>query len=73
MTFEEMVELLCEYAPNMNVSYTVHDPDVYDGDCKYTLSYYGLICGSELVSPEFVRDYIKNTIIPYLTKTGVIA
>ncbi len=62
MTAEEMIELLCEYSPDMRVSHTVHDQDVYDGDCKYTLSYKGIICGSELVPALFVRDYIKHYI-----------
>ena len=62
MTAEEMIELLCEYSPDMRVSHTVHDPDVYDGGCVYTLTYNGIICGSELVSPCFVREYIKRNI-----------
>ncbi len=61
MEAEEMLELLCEY-PQMRVSYTVHDPDVWDGGCKYTLSINGIICGSDLVTPGFVRDYIKRHI-----------
>ena len=61
MDFEEMIELLCEY-PQMKVSHTIHDPEVYDGDCKYTLSINGIIVGSELVSPGFVRDYIRKNI-----------
>ena len=61
MDFEEMVELLCEF-PGMEVKHTVHDPEVYDGDCKYTLVYKGLVCGSELVTPEFVRDYIRKNV-----------
>lgn len=61
MDYEEMVELLCEF-PGMKVTHRVHDPEVYDGDCKYELSYNGIICGSELVSPGFVRDYIKRHI-----------
>ena len=61
MDFEEMVELLCEY-PQMRVSHTIHTPDIDDGGCKYTLAINGIICGSELVTPGFVRDYIKRHI-----------
>lgn len=61
MTPEEMIELLCEY-PQMRVTKTVHDPEVYDGGCVYTLSINGIICGSELVEPGFVRDYIKRNV-----------
>ena len=70
MTFEEMVELLCEYAPHMEVRHTIHDPEVYDGDCKYTLVYDGIICGSELVTPEFVRDYLKREVFPCIVRRG---
>ena len=66
MTAEEMIELLCEYAPHMKVRHRIHDPEVYDGYCTYELSYDGIICGSELVSPGFVRDYIKRQVIPAL-------
>ncbi len=62
MTAEEMIELLCEFGDEMRVSHNVPDPEVYDGDCEYVLSYKGIICGSELVSPGFVRDYIKHHI-----------
>lgn len=61
MTPEEMIELLCEY-PQMRVAHTVHDSEVYDVGCAYTLSINGIICGSELVSPCFVRDYIKRNL-----------
>lgn len=61
MTPEEMLDLLCEY-PQMKVTHTIHDPDVYDGDCKYTLTLSGYIVGSELVAPWFVREYIERNI-----------
>ena len=61
MTPEEMIDLLCEY-PQMRVARTKHDPEVYDGGCVYTLSINGIICGSELVDPGFVRDYIKRNV-----------
>ena len=67
MTAEEMITLLCDYAPSLKVAYTVHDTEVYDGDCKYTLSYNGIIVGSELVSAGYVRDNIER----YLRYKGV--
>ena len=62
MDFKEMIDLIIEYAPDMKVSHMVHDPEVYDGGCEYCLTYKGIVCGSELVSPGFVRDYIKRHI-----------
>ena len=64
MTSEEMLDLLCEYGGEMKVSHHIHDPEVYDGGCNYELSYKGIICGSELVEPWFVRDYINRQIKP---------
>jgi len=61
MTFEEMIELLCEF-PGMAVAHMSHDPEVYDGGCKYVLTYKGIVCWSELVTPGFVRNYIRRHI-----------
>ena len=64
MTAEEMLDLLCEYGGDMKVKHNVPDPEVYDGGCKYVLTYKGIVCGSELVEPWFVRDYIKRQVVP---------
>ena len=61
MTPEEMVELLCEYDDGMKVTKAMTTEEEMYG-CKYVLSYKGIICGSDLVDPEFVRDYIKRHI-----------
>mgnify|MGYP003309668665 CR=1 FL=1 len=61
MTPEEMVELLCEYDDGMKVTKAMTTEEEMYG-CKYVLSYKGIICGSDLVDPGFVRDYIKRHI-----------
>ena len=61
MTGKEMLDLLCEYGHEMRVTRaTVEETEMYG--CTYVLSYNGIICGSDLVSPCFVRDYIKRNI-----------
>ena len=71
MTSEEMLDLLCEYGHEMKVTKATTQEEEMFG-CKYVLSYKGIICGSDLVEPWFVRDYIKRQIDP-IRKTGVIA
>lgn len=71
MTSEEMLDLLCEYGHEMKVTKAMTQEEEMYG-CKYVLSYKGIICGSDLVEPWFVRDYIKRQIDP-IRKTGVIA
>jgi len=61
MTYEEMVDLLCEYGHEMQVTKAITSEEEMYG-CKYVLSYKGIICGSDLVSPCFVRNYIKRHI-----------
>ena len=59
MTIKEMVELRDEYGPDMVIDDAVHlhDEDEWN---KFTISYKGIIVGSELVTKEFVRDYIAQ-------------
>ena len=59
MTIKEMVELRDEYGPDMVIDEAVHLHDEYEWN-KYTISYKGIIVGSELVTKEFVRDYIAQ-------------
>ena len=61
MTAEEMLDLLCEYGHEMRVTKAMTTEEEMYG-CKYVLSYKGIICGSDLVSPWFVRDYINKHI-----------
>lgn len=61
MTSEEMIDLLCEYGGKMQVSRAMTTEEEQYG-CKYVLSLNGIICGSDLVDPWFVRDYIKRHI-----------
>ena len=63
MTFEEMIELLCQYGNALSVTKATEQEEEMWG-CKYVLAYKGIICGSDLVSPEFVRDYIKRQCVP---------
>ena len=61
MTGEEMLDLLCEYGHEMRVTRATEvEAEMYG--CTYVLSYNGIICGSDLVSPCFVRDYINRNI-----------
>ena len=63
MSCEEMLDLLCEYGHEMTVTKaTTTEEEMYG--CKYVLSYKGIICGSDLVSPWYVREYIKRQIVP---------
>ena len=59
MTIKEMVELRDEYGPDMVIEDAVHlhDEDSWN---KFTISYKGIIVGSELVSKEDVRKYIAE-------------
>lgn len=61
MTSEEMLDLLCEFGREMRVTKAITTEEEMYG-CKYVLSYKGIICGSDLVNPVFVRDYIRNHI-----------
>ena len=61
MTPEEMLDLLCEFGHEMGVTKAITTEEEMYG-CKYVLHYKGKICGSDLVSPEFVRDYIARHI-----------
>lgn len=63
MTSEEMLDLLCEYGHEMRVTRAMTTEEEMYG-CKYVLSYKGIICGSDLVDPWFVTDYIKRQIEP---------
>lgn len=61
MTSEEMLDLLCEYGKEMRVTRALDSEKEMYG-CEYVLAYKGIICGSDLVEPWFVRDYIKRHI-----------
>ena len=62
MTPEETIDLLCEYGNEMRVTKAITEEEEMYG-CKYIISYKGIICGSDLVSSSFVRDYIKREIV----------
>lgn len=59
MTMHEMDMLKREYGADMKISKAVHlhDEDEWN---KYCISYKGIIVGSELVSADFVRNYITE-------------
>lgn len=61
MTILEMYELMKEYGNDMRVSKAIHlhDEDEWN---EYTISYKGIIVGSELVNADFVRHYIEDHI-----------
>lgn len=61
MTILEMYELMKEYGNDLRVSKAIHlhDEDEWN---EYTISYKGVIVGSELVSADFVRHYIADHI-----------
>ena len=61
MTYSEMIGLCNEYAPNMVLykACKLHDEDNLN---KYVLVYKGVIVGSELVTAESVREYIKTEV-----------
>lgn len=61
MTAEEMIDLMCEYGNRMRVTKATSGEEEMYG-CKYVIAYDGIICGSDLVSPCFVRDYINRHI-----------
>ena len=61
MTCEEMLDLLCRYGKDMRVTKATDTEHEMYG-CDYVLAYKGIICGSDLVSPGFVVDYIKKNI-----------
>lgn len=56
-----MHELKYKYGKEFRIERAIHlhDEDEWN---EYTLSYKGIICGSELVSKEFVEDYISKHI-----------
>ena len=59
MTMDEMHLLVREYEPDLEISNAVHlhDEDEWN---KLCISYKGIIVGSELVSVDFVRNYITE-------------
>lgn len=59
MTMEEMYLLVREYEPDLEISNAVHlhGEDEWN---KFCISYKGIIVGSELVSADFVRNYISE-------------
>lgn len=59
MTIKEMSELKDEFGKDMEVTKAVHlhDEDEWN-EC--VISYKGIAVGSELVSADFVRAYIKE-------------
>ena len=59
MTFADMVALKDEYGPDLRISkaYHLHDEDAWN---EYTISFKGIIVGSELVDTDFVRKNIKE-------------
>ena len=61
MTVNEMATLRDEYGEEMEISKAIHlhGEDEWN---EYTISYKGVIVGSELVSADFVRDYIRKVI-----------
>ena len=64
MTYVEMRELKKKYGNALDISKAVHLHDEDDWN-EYTISYNGVIVGSELVSKPFVENNIKQ----YCTKT----
>lgn len=69
MTPQEVLELVREYAPDLEVAGAVHlhDEDAWN---KVTISYRGVIVGSELVDKEFVRKSINNYFVNRRNKGG---
>lgn len=59
MTIGEMAVLNLEYGKDMEVSRAVHTHDEDDWN-EYEISYRGIIVGSELVTADFVREYIAE-------------
>ena len=59
MTLKEMHELKYKYGKDFRISRAIHlhDEDSWN---EWTLSYKGIIVGSELVSVQFVEDYISK-------------
>lgn len=59
MTISEMISLYAEYGPDLRISkaYHLHDEDEWN---EYTISFKGIIVGSELVDADFVRKNIKE-------------
>lgn len=59
MTTNEMISLKNEYGDQMKISkaYHLHDEDDRN---EWIITYNGIIVGSELVSTDFVRNYIKE-------------
>lgn len=64
MTYSEMRELKKKYGNALAISKAVHLHDEDDWN-EYTISYNGVIVGSELVSKPVVENNIKQ----YCTKT----
>lgn len=61
MRADEMEALKKEYGDDLEItqSYHLHDEDEWN---KWVISYKGIIVGSELVSKNFVKDYIARHI-----------
>ena len=59
MTTKEMLDLQMEYGSQMKIDKAVHLHDE-DSCNEYCISYKGIIVGSELVSIDFVRNYIEQ-------------
>lgn len=61
MRADEMEALKKEYGDDLKIarSYHLHDEDEWN---EWEISYKGIIVGSELVSKDFVKDYIARHI-----------
>lgn len=61
MTAEELLDLLCEYGHDMRITRAITAEEEQYG-CKYIIAYKGIVCGSNIVPPDFVREYIRRHI-----------
>ena len=57
MTNEEMIKLQNEFGSELKIENAIHLHDEYEWN-KLTISYKGIIVGSELVDYEFARNNI---------------
>ena len=59
MTLADMIHLYNEFSPDLRIDPAIHlhDEDSWN---EYTISYKGIIVGSELVNADFVRKNIKE-------------
>jgi len=62
MTYMAMNALKEEYGAKLRIDRAVVLHDEEDQGNRFVISYDGIICGSELVSLETVRNYIKNVL-----------